>query len=174
MVTNGTITPLLAVKVLMQFDKVMSAVCSVVDPKKKTRSFLSASSSASSSSSLSLSSSSSLDFSSPSLQFRFVFWWTFCGLFRACPPLPLLPRLVFFFPPLAEVIRVLVLGIERWGLVDVQSMQDALQTKVKSKTHFKVGFPFSRFSFSANLSFECNVFAWLAVNLEATEKKLYW
>lgn len=35
MVTNGTITPLLAVKVLMQFDKVMSAVCSVVDPKKK-------------------------------------------------------------------------------------------------------------------------------------------
>ncbi len=169
MVTNGTISPLLAVKVLMQFDKVMSAVCSVVDQKKKTRSLLS-----SSSSSLSLSSSSSLDFSSPSLQFRFVFWWTFCGLFRACPPLPLLPRLVFFFPPLPEVIRVLVLGIERWGLVDVQSMQDALQTKVKSKTNFKVGFPFSRFSFSANLSFECNVFAWLVVNLEATEKKLYW
>jgi hypothetical protein len=55
--------------------------------------------------------------------------------------------------------------------VDVQSMQDALQTKVKSKTHFKVGFHFSRFSFPANLSFECNVFAWLAVNLEATEKK---
>ncbi len=55
----------------------------------------------------------------------------------------------------------------------MQSMQDALQTKVKSKTNFKVGFPFSRFSFSANLSFECNVFAWLVVNLEATEKKLY-
>jgi transcription initiation factor TFIIA small subunit len=111
MVTNGTISPLLAVKVLMQFDKVMSAVYS--PKRKKTRSLLSSSST---SSSLSLSSSSSLDFS---LLFHQVcssglfFWWTFCGLFRVCPPLPLLRRLVFFFPPLPEVIRVLVLGIER-------------------------------------------------------------